>query len=178
MSELTARRGVAMPTKQSLFLVFRIGNERYALQAIEVAEVLPQLPLKPIPRAPDWVAGVFAYRGAVVPVIDLSALTFGQPAQARTSTRLVLVHYRPDEARPAQLLGLILEQVTDTLRCNPADFQPYGLDNRQAPYLGPVREDAQGLLQWVRVADLLDAQVRALLFPSPPLDLAQFEEQG
>lgn len=57
MSELTARRSVAMPAKQSLFLVFRIGSERYALQAIEVAEVLPQLPLKPIPRAPDWVAG-------------------------------------------------------------------------------------------------------------------------
>jgi chemotaxis-related protein WspB len=140
--------------------------------------VLANLPLKPIPRAPEWVAGVFAYRGAVVPVIDLSALTFGQPAQARTSTRLVLVHYRPDEATPSRLLGLILEQATDTLRCNPADFQPYGLDNRQAPYLGPVREDAQGLLQWVRVADLLDEQVRVLLFPSPPLDLAQFEEQG
>jgi chemotaxis-related protein WspB len=178
MSELAVKRGAARPTKQSLFLVFRIGNERYALQAIEVAEVLANLPLKPIPRAPEWVAGVFAYRGAVVPVIDLSALTFGQPAQARTSTRLVLVHYRPDEATPSRLLGLILEQATDTLRCNPADFQPYGLDNRQAPYLGPVREDAQGLLQWVRVADLLDEQVRVLLFPSPPLDLAQFEEQG
>jgi chemotaxis-related protein WspB len=178
MSELAVRRGAARPAKQSLFLVFRIGNERYALQAIEVAEVLANLPLKPIPRAPEWVAGVFAYRGAVVPVIDLSALTFGQPAQVRTSTRLVLVHYRPDEATPSRLLGLILEQATDTLRCNPADFQPYGLDNRQAPYLGPVREDAQGLLQWVRVADLLDEQVRVLLFPSPPLDLAQFEEQG
>jgi chemotaxis-related protein WspB len=113
----------------------------------------------------------------VVPVIDLSALTFGQPAQARTSTRLVLVNYRPDETAEAQLLGLILEQATDTLRCNPADFQPYGLDNRQAPYLGPVREDAQGLLQWVRVADLLDDQVRALLFPSPPLNLALLEER-
>jgi chemotaxis-related protein WspB len=178
MSELAVKRGAARPAKQSLFLVFRIGNERYALQAIEVAEVLANLPLKPIPRAPEWVAGVFAYRGVVVPVIDLSALTFGQPAEARTSTRLVLVHYRPDEATPSRLLGLILEQATDTLRCNPADFQPYGLDNRQAPYLGPVREDAQGLLQWVRVADLLDEQVRVLLFPSPPLDLAQFEEQG
>jgi chemotaxis-related protein WspB len=178
MSELAVKRGAARPAKQSLFLVFRIGNERYALQAIEVAEVLANLPLKPIPRAPEWVAGVFAYRGVVVPVIDLSALTFGQSAQARTSTRLVLVHYRPDEATPSRLLGLILEQATDTLRCNPADFQPYGLDNRQAPYLGPVREDAQGLLQWVRVADLLDEQVRVLLFPSPPLDLAQFEEQG
>ena len=162
MSELAARRGTVMPAKQSLFLVFRIGNERYALQAIEVAEVLPRLPLKPIAKAPDWVAGVFAYRGAVVPVIDLSALTFGEPAQVRTSTRLV---------------GLILEQATDTLRCHPTEFQPYGLDNRQAPYLGPVREDAQGLLQWVRVADLLDERVRGLLFPSPPLDPALLEER-
>jgi chemotaxis-related protein WspB len=90
---------------------------------------------------------------------------------------LVLVNYRPDETVEAQLLGLILEQATDTLRCNPADFLPYALDNRQAPYLGPVREDAQGLLQWVRVADLLDEKVRALLFPSQPLDLALFEER-
>ena len=177
MSEPTAKRIAVKPALQSLFLVFRIGNERYALQAIEVAEVLPRLPLKPIPRAPEWVAGVFAYRGAVVPVIDLSALTFGQPAQTRTSTRLVLVNYRADEFTEVQLLGLILEQASDTLRCNPADFQPYGLDNRQAPYLGPVREDAQGLLQWVRVADLLDDQVRALLYPSPPRDLALLEER-
>ncbi|MBU6961152.1 chemotaxis protein CheW [Pseudomonas sp. CVAP len=177
MSELVAKRGAGMAPRQSLFLVFRIGDERYALQAIEVAEVLPRLPLKPIAGTPSWVAGVFAYRGAVVPVIDVGELAFGQPAQARTSTRLVLVHYQPDDATPGQLLGLILEQATDTLRCNPADFQPYGLDNRQAPYLGPVREDAQGLLQWVRVADLLDAQVRALLFPSPPLDLAMLEER-
>ncbi|MGH8384219.1 MAG: chemotaxis protein CheW [Pseudomonas sp.] len=177
MNELTAKRTAVKQALHALFLVFRIGSERYALQAVEVAEVLPRLPLKPIAHAPHWVAGVFAYRGVVVPVIDLCALTFGEPAQARTSTRLVLVHYRPNEGAPTQLLGLILEQATDTLRCNPADFQPYGLDNQQAPYLGPVREDAQGLLQWVRVADLLNDQVRALLFPVPPLDLALLEEQ-
>jgi len=177
MSEITAKRSAVKQALHALFLVFRIGSERYALQAIEVAEVLPRLPLKPIPHAPAWVAGVFAYRGAVVPVIDLSALTFGTPAQARTSTRLVLVNYRPDATTEAHLLGLILEQATDTLRCDPADFQPYGLDNRQTPYLGPVRKDEQGLLQWVRVSDLLDEQVRALLFPSPPLDPALLEER-
>jgi chemotaxis-related protein WspB len=105
----------------------------------------------------------------------LSALTFGTPAQARTSTRLVLVDYCPDETGEARLLGLILEQATDTLRCDPADFQPYGLDNRQSPYLGPVRKDEQGLLQWVRVSDLLNDQVRALLFPSPPMDASLLE---
>ena len=178
MSELAAKRTAVVSAKQVLFLVFRVGNERYALRATEVAEVLPRLPLKPIAQAPKWVAGVFAYRGAVVPAIDLSALTFGHPAEARTSTRLVLVNYRADETAPTQLLGLILEQATDTLRCHPSEFQPYGLDNRQAPYLGPVREDAQGLLQWVRVADLLDDSVRALLFPSPPLDPALLEERS
>ena len=167
MSEITAKRSAAPVAKQALFLLFRIGSERYALLATEVAEVLPRLPLKPIAQAPEWVAGVFAYRAAVVPAIDLSALTFGKPAEARTSTRLVLVHYRPDEQLPPRWLGLILEQATDTLRCNPEDFQPYGLDNRQAPYLGPVREDAQGLVQWVRVNDLLDDAVRSLLFPAP-----------
>jgi chemotaxis-related protein WspB len=175
MSEITARRAAAKPSAHALFLQFRLGSERYALRATEVAEVLPRLLLKPIPHAPEWVAGVFAYRSAVVPVIDLSALTFGTPATARTSTRLVLVHYRADHGSEGKLLGLILEQATDTLRCDPADFQPYGLDNRQAPYLGPVRKDELGLLQWVRVADLLDDQVRALLYPPPPLDVALLE---
>jgi len=177
MGEPEARRGAAPAARQTLFLVFCIGNERYALQAIDVVEVLPRLPLKPIARMPSWVAGIFAWRGVVVPVIDLCALTFGQDAEARTSTRLVLVHYRPQGQETGQVLGLILEQATDTLRCDPADFKPYGLDNRQAPYLGPVREDAQGMLQWVRVNDLLDESVRAMLFPSPPLSLDGLEER-
>ncbi|WP_166360042.1 chemotaxis protein CheW [Pseudomonas akapageensis] len=168
MNELSSGRGALSTSPNRLFLVFRIGAERFALQATEIAEVLPRLALKPIAQAPHWVAGVFAHRGALVPVIDISALTFGQPAAERTSTRLVLVHYRIDVRRPDLLLGLILEQATDTLRCNPADFHPYGLDNRQAPYLGPVREDELGLLQRIEVADLLPEEVRALLFPLQP----------
>ncbi|WP_017904993.1 chemotaxis protein CheW [Pseudomonas asplenii] len=164
MSELLAKRVASAPSRDSLFLVFRIGGERYALGAVEIAEVLPRRPLKAIAHAPAWVAGVFAHRGSMVPVIDVSAMTFGQPAVDRTSTRLVLVRYRPEADAASALLGLILEQATDTLRCNPNDFQPYGLDNRQAPYLGPVREDGQGLVQRIRVNDLLGPEVRALLF--------------
>jgi chemotaxis-related protein WspB len=121
------------------------------------------------------VAGVFAHRGTVIPVINLSALTFGEAAPLRTSTRLVLVHYHPGADRAPQRLGLILEQATDTLRCSPLEFKAYGLDNRQAPYLGPVREDERGLLQWIRVPDLLNDAVRDLLFPGEPLSVAQFE---
>jgi chemotaxis-related protein WspB len=50
------------------------------------------------------------------------------------------------------------------LRCRPEEFQPYGLDNGDAPYLGPVRQDAQGLVQRIAVDDLLTDAVRELLF--------------
>ena len=164
MSGRAAKRGAVPAAKKALFLVFHIGDERFALRATEIAEVLPRLPLKPIAHAPAWVAGIFAHRGALVPVIDLSALTFGKPAKARTSTRLVLVNYQPQPWVEARWLGLILEQATDTLRCDLGEFKPYGLDNREAPYLGLVREDALGLMQWIGVNELLTDDVRALLF--------------
>ncbi|TDF78316.1 chemotaxis protein CheW [Pseudomonas sp. H9] len=167
MNDLQPRYSQRTSSHGILHLLFRIAEQRFALDVHEVAEVLPRLPLKPIAQTPEWVAGVLAHRGALVPVIDIGALSFGLPAPVRTSTRLVLVHYRVDPQRPDLLLGLILEQATDTLRCQPDEFQPYGLDNQQAPYLGPVREDAHGLVQRIRVQDLLSEPVRALLYPLP-----------
>ena len=140
MNDLQLRTARAANTEGALYLQFRIRAQRFALSVHEVIEVLPRQPLKPIAQAPAWVAGILAHRGQLVPVIDLAALSFGQPAVQRTSTRLVLVHYRG-----GLQLGLILEQATETLRCQPDEFQPYGVDTGDAPYLGPVRQDAQGL---------------------------------
>ncbi|WP_406821090.1 chemotaxis protein CheW [Pseudomonas sp. KnCO4] len=149
--------------KGVLYLQFRIQEQRFALSVHEVIEVLPRQPLKPIAQAPGWVAGVLAHRGQLVPVVDLAALSFGQPAAQRTSTRLVLVHYRGDLQ-----LGLVLEQATETLRCHPDEFQPYGVDRGEAPYLGPVRQDEQGLLQRIEVNELLPDVVHQLLYPGEP----------
>lgn len=176
MTDLQPRHRNGASSHGVLHLLFRIAEQRFALDAHEVAEVLPRLPLKPIAHTPDWVAGVLAHRGALVPVIDIGALSFGLPAPIRTSTRLVLVHYRVDPQRPELLLGLILEQATDTLRCQPDEFQPYGLDNQQAPYLGPVREDAHGLVQRISVQDLLSEAVRALLYPVPDEQVERMEQ--
>ena len=165
MSEPLAKPAAGKTLKKRLFLVFYICDERFALPATDVVEVLPRLPLKPVAHTPIWVAGVFSHRGQMVPVIDISAMTFGQASVARTSTRLVLVNYR------GHVLGLMLEQASDTVRCDPAEFQPYGVDNHDAPYLGPVRKDHLGLLQWLSVDDLLSPAESALLFANGPDDV-------
>nr|WP_314877201.1 chemotaxis protein CheW [uncultured Pseudomonas sp.] len=168
INDLPKREPVAGTGKGVLYLQFRLNDQRFALDVREVVEVLALRTLKPIAQAPAWVRGILSHRGALIPVIDLAALSFVTPAAARTSTRLVVVRYHPAGSATALHLGVILEQATETLRCQPDEFQPYGLDNGDAPYLGPVRQDAQGMLQRIEIDQLLSDEVRRLLFPDEP----------
>lgn len=146
-----------------LFLLFQPGRDRYALDAGQIAEVLPLVDIKPLPRAPEGVAGVFDYRGTPVPVIDLSQLMLGRPAAKHLSTRIVLARY-PDAGGVMRLLGLLAEQATQTVRRDPGDFLASGVSHDAAPYLGPVASDERGLIQWIEVHKLLPAAVREALF--------------
>ena len=149
-----------------LFLLFELGKDRYALDVRQIAEVLPLVGVKQIPKAPQAMIGLVNYRGAPVPVINLSQLTLGRPSARRLSTRIVLVHY-PDESGHTHLLGLIAEKATLTARHEPSKFVASGVTNDGAPYLGPVVTDARGLVQWVDVRTLLPPSVRDLLFKEP-----------
>ena len=146
-----------------LFLLFELGHNHYALDAGQVVEVLPLVRIKHLPQAPAGVAGLVDYRGAPVPVVDLSELMLGRPAASQLSTRLVLVRY-PDANGHDRLLGLIAERATDTLRREPADFVPSGIASGDASYLGPVATDPRGLIQRVDITNLLPQTVRELLF--------------
>jgi chemotaxis-related protein WspB len=147
-----------------LFLLFQLGNDRYALEAGRVVEVVPYLALKKIPQAPRGVAGLFNYRGRPVPAVDLCELTLGHPAGERLSTRIIIVNYSSGNGR-THLLGLIAEHATEMLRKNADDFVPSGVNIDAAPYLGPVLMDSHGAIQWIQEQRLLSENVRALLFP-------------
>jgi chemotaxis-related protein WspB len=146
-----------------LFLLFQIGQDRYALEARRVVEVIPLLGLKKIPQAPRGVAGLFNYRGEAVPALDLSELTTGQPAAEKLSTRIVIIRSEFG-ARGSRLLGLIAEHATATLRKDPNAFVDPGLTPGSAPYLGPVLLDEHGVIQWVQEQKLLPEPLRQLLF--------------
>ncbi len=149
-----------------LFLLFEMGTNRYALDVRQIAEVLPFVEVTKIPRAPDAISGLLSYRGALVPVIDLSQLTLGRPAVRRLSTRIVLVHY-PDQCGGSHLLGLIAERATQAARHETSAFAASGVTHPGASYLGPVATDARGALQRIDVGALLPPSLRELLFKEP-----------
>lgn len=150
-----------------LFVLFHLGRERYALEASRVVEVVPLLALKRFPQAPRGVAGVFIYRGRPVPALDLCELTLGRPAVEQLSTRIVIVQHG-DPPAAGQLIGLIAERVTETLRREPADFVDAGVRLAGAPFLGPVLKDDQGMIQLLCAEKLLEQGFSGLVSAAIP----------
>ena len=146
-----------------LFLIFQLAADRYAIDAADVVEVLPLVNSKRIPHTPAGVAGIFDYHGAPVPLIDLAELTLGTPSQKWMSTRIVLINYRQGPGEK-QLIGLLAEHATETLRRPEEAFQYSGVAVAGAPYLGPVLTDASGIIQRIEISELLSESVCSHLF--------------
>ncbi len=146
-----------------LFLLFKLGKDRFALEASRVVEVLPLLALTRLPQAPRGVAGIFNYRGQPVPAVDLCELALGHPSEERLSTRIVVVRCAGPRGR-SRLLGLVAEHASELLRKEAEEFIDPGVTIGGAPYLGPVLMDGQGSIQWLHEQRLLSDPVRNLLF--------------
>ncbi|MBP7865215.1 MAG: chemotaxis protein CheW [Acidobacteria bacterium] len=149
-----------------LLLVFQAGPRRFGMEAARLIEVVPAIRLYQPPQAPAWVAGVMDYRGATVPVVDLTALYEGVPSPPLLSTRIMLVHYETPAGGP-RTLGLLAEKVTETLALDSAAFSPAGVELPGTPSLGELSFDEAGTLQMIRPERILSDEVRDRLFIEP-----------
>lgn len=69
-------------------VVFRAGNERYAIEAIEAEEAIEIGEITPVPWLPPFYLGLIVHAGVVYPLVDVRTLAGApvefdlQPAQA------------------------------------------------------------------------------------------------
>jgi chemotaxis-related protein WspB len=148
-----------------LLLVFRLGDDRFALDSGRIVEVLPLVSVKRALGAPAGIRGTFRYRGRFVAAVDLSERLLGRPAEQRLGTRVVLATIT-GESGPL-LLGLIVENATETIRCDPAQIVPPAIASSDRPWLGAMIVDADGPVQLIDVDQLLASDVRRSLLAAP-----------
>ena len=81
---MNASAAVADPARRPpapvRLILFRLDGRRCALAASAVAEILAAVATSPLPRQPNYIAGVIDLRGAIVPVLDLR-VRFGLPSR-------------------------------------------------------------------------------------------------
>ncbi|MCT7959303.1 chemotaxis protein CheW [Laspinema sp. D1] len=147
-----------------LMLLFYVGPDRYALGCSQVVEVIPLVELRKLYHAPEYMAGLFNYRGSIVPVLDLCHLIRGSSSRSCLSTRIILVKYQQNHQNE-QLIGLMAERVTDTVNVPDSQFKGEGIHLENAAYLGKIIMDEKGTIQQLRLEDLLSQQAQAFLLP-------------
>jgi len=142
-----------------------MGGERFALDATTVVEVIPLVRLRRLPATPDWVSGIIKYHGRAIPVIDLCTLHLGRKVERLLSSRIIIIQFSGKD-NSEHLLGLLAEQVTETVEREAAEFNTTGVQTSDAPHLGGVISNHKSSLQWVDVNQLLPEHVQHLLFQS------------
>ncbi len=138
-----------------LTLLFYAGDVLYTIKCDRVREIAPLVTLKEVPHSPDYFAGYFNYRGIVVPVIDIRQLIENKACRKKISTRIIIVEY-DKEQESSNLLGIMAEQVTETVRRDEDDFTPPGIQSETARFLGGIVMDEGKMIQYIELDMLPD----------------------
>jgi purine-binding chemotaxis protein CheW len=136
---------------------FRIAEQEFCVDIMAVREIRGWTQATPLPRTPDYVSGVINLRGAVLPIIDLSA-RLGLGA-VEPEPRHVIIVCRIG----AQMVGLLVDAVSDILTVTDDLIQPtpdVGSDQVRAFVSGIMAIDGRmiSLISLDRVLPALDSE--------------------
>ncbi|MGL5360975.1 MAG: chemotaxis protein CheW [Shewanella sp.] len=133
------------------WVTFKLDNETYGINVMQVQEVLRYTEIAPVPGAPYYVLGIINLRGNVVTVIDTRA-RFGLPsAEVDDATRIVII-----EAEK-QVIGILVDSVAEVvyLRRSEIDNAPNVGTEESAKFIQGVCNRENELLILVDLDKLL-----------------------
>lgn len=104
------------------YLTFSLAGETFAVGTLSVKEIIEYGQLTVVPMMPESIRGVINLRGAVVPVIDLSARFCGRPT--KTSRRTCIVIIEVDNEETHQDIGVVVDAVSEVLEMPASDIEP------------------------------------------------------
>ncbi len=100
------------------FLTFRLGEEVYGIDILQVQEIREIELVTRIPRVARFVRGVINLRGAIVPVVDLGLMFgFPEPIALEKASAIVL---NTDK----RLVGLVVSAVCDVIGLAASEILP------------------------------------------------------
>ena len=91
------------------WVTFRLANETYGINVMQVQEVLRFSDIAPVPGSPPYVLGIINLRGNVVTVID-TCQRFGlMPIELSDNTRIVIIE------TSHQVIGILVDAVAEVV---------------------------------------------------------------
>lgn len=104
--------------EQLQLLTFMLGNEEYALNIMDIKEIIRPRECTEVPRAPGYILGIISLRGTIIPIFDVNK-RLGLPAGERSAqNRIVVVRSRE------HLFGLHVDSVVQVMDLALSHIEP------------------------------------------------------
>jgi purine-binding chemotaxis protein CheW len=132
-------------------VTFRLQEETYGINVMQVQEVLRVSEIAPVPGAPSYVLGIINLRGNVVTVIDTRS-RFGLPStEIDDASRIVIIE------SDKQVVGILVDSVAEVveLRTTEIDSAPNVGNEESSRYIQGVASRDDDLLILVDLNRLL-----------------------
>lgn len=105
------------------YLTFKLIDETYGINVMQIKEVLRYSEIAPVPGAPAYVYGIVNLRGNVVTVVD-TRMRFGLPeCVVSDDTRIIIIEHDEEQ------VGLLVDAVQEV-------FYLYQNEIEQSPSVG------------------------------------------
>ena len=100
------------------FLSFRLGNEDYAIDILQVREIRAHEPVTHIANAPAYLKGVINLRGAIVPIVDMRVKLALANANYDASTVVIILNIAN------RAVGVVVDAVSDVVALAKDEVRP------------------------------------------------------
>ncbi len=135
-------------------VTFRLQDETYGINVMQVQEVLRVAEIAPVPGAPHYVLGIINLRGNVVTVIDTRTRFGLQQGEITDLSRIVVIESE------SQVVGILVDSVAEVvdLHLSEIDSAPNVGNEESSRYIQGVASKDSALLIVVDLNKLLSEQ--------------------
>ena len=119
MPDTAGEQGSGDVAEYQEFLCFRVSDEVYGINIMEIKELIRPREVTEVPRAPSFVSGVISLRGTIIPIIDMLD-RLGLAREPLSGRERVIVVRQADS-----FCGLLVDEIIQVARI--------AIDNIESP---------------------------------------------
>ncbi len=109
-----------LDSKQEKYLTFILNKEEYGIPISDIREIIPMMPVTPVPEISDNVRGVINLRGKVIPLVDISLGLCSEAADDTDQTCIIVVEIQREAEE--EMIGIIVDSVSEVLSIRGKDI--------------------------------------------------------
>jgi purine-binding chemotaxis protein CheW len=137
----------------SEFLSFRVSNEIYGINILDIKEIIKPRTVTEVPRTPAFLSGIISLRGTIIPIMDMRKRLDLPKVDTTGKERVVVIRSQDSFS------GLLVDEILQVLRIQQQAIEPAPsvLDGIDRDFVSGIGRAGSSLIIILNLATVTDS---------------------